>query len=167
MRLWNETKFKQFFGSAPLLAVGILFGTSAVRADEIALDKVPTEVRKAADKAVKKAKWDSASKETEDKKVFWYELEGKDAGGRYVHVSVSSEGIVDEITTEIQPKDVPKVVATALKGKFPKFVASTIYEVRNGDNKIDRYDFEGKRPKDKEEITLSVSPDGKSVEVDE
>ena len=93
-------------------------------------------------------------------------MEGKDAKGRYVHVTVSTDGTVDEVSTEIEYKDAPKVVKDALKAKFPKFKVETSYEIRK-DEKIERFDFEGKRPKDKEEITISVSPDGKSVEIDE
>ena len=149
------------------LVVGICFLVAAhATAEDIALSKLPPAVRKAADKAVPKAKWESATKETEDKKEFWYELEGKDAKGRYVHVTVSTDGTVDEVSTEIDYKDAPKVVKDALKAKFPKFKVETSYEIRK-DEKIERFDFEGKRPKDKEEITISVSPDGKSVEIDE
>ncbi len=153
--------------SMSALVVGICFLVAAhVTAEDIDLKKVPAVVRKAADKAVPKAKWESATKETEDKKEFWYELEGKDAKGRYVHVTVSTDGTVDEVSTEIEFKDAAKVVKDALKAKFPKFKVDTSYEIRK-DEKIERFDFEGKRPKDKEEITISVSPDGKSVEVAE
>ena len=149
------------------LAVGLgALASSATGAAEIALKKVPAVVRAAADKAVPEAKWASASKETEDDKEFWYELEGKDAKGRNVHVSISEGGKVDEVSTEIASKDAPKVVTDALSAKFPKFKIETSYEIVK-DGKIDRYDFEGKRPRDKEEITVSVSPDGKKVEVDE
>lgn len=219
--------------SAAALAVGLwLAGAAAGRGDEIDLAKVPAAVRGAADKAVPKADWTSASKETDDGKEFWYELEGTDAKGRYVHatvaadgkvnevstevpfkdapgavtaalaaklsgfkpattheirtdgkverydlegadakgravyVSVSPGGELDEVFTEVKPADVPKAAAAALAAKFPRFTAATVYEVRAG-GKVERYDFEGKRPRDKEEITVSVTPDGKSVEVDE
>lgn len=153
--------------SMAALVVGIclLVGTRAT-AEDIDLKKVPAVVRKAADKAVPKAKWESASKETEDKKEYWYELEGKDAKGRYVHVTVLSDGTVDEVSTEIEFKDAPKVVKDALKAKFPKFKTESSYEIRK-DDKIERYDFEGARGNKKEDITISVSPDGKSVEIDE
>ena len=43
---------------------------------------------------------------------------------------------------------------------------ATTYEARHED-KVIRYDFEGKRPRDKKEITVSVSADGKEIEIDE
>lgn len=161
------------FVSAALLAsaVGLLAG-GAVRADTIKLSDVPAKARAAADKAVPKAKWTDASKEKDGDEV-WYDLEGTDAKGRYVCVSVYPDGNVDEVTTEVQRGDVPEPVLTAVKKhkELSGFKATTYYEVRDGDGKLDRYDLEGaipsgkKKGKDKE-VTVSVSPDGKEVEID-
>jgi len=155
------------------LVTGGAVGTSAIPQavaeawsadDEIDLAKVPAKVRKAADKAVPKAVWTSASMSKEDGEVT-YELEGTDASKRFVSVEVSSDGEVSEVQTEIPQKEVPAVVAAKLKSRFPRFVTSTVYEVRE-DGKVIRYDFEGKRPKDKEDIGIYISADGKDVELD-
>jgi hypothetical protein len=68
--------------------------------------------------------------------------------------------------SEIALGEVPQVVMTALEKKLPRFQIASSYEARL-DSKVIRYDFEAKRPVDKEEITISVSPDGKEVEIDQ
>jgi hypothetical protein len=42
----------------------------------------------------------------------------------------------------------------------------TAYEISQ-DGKVESYDFEGRRPKDKDDIIISVSADGKTVEIDD
>lgn len=151
--------------AAVLAAVvgGLWAGPARAGDDDIPIDKLPAAVKKAIDAAVPKAKWTTAGKSEEDKKVS-YEIEGEDAKGRYVWVEVTAEGKVVEVQTEVPLKDAPKVVADALTKQFPRFKVETTYEVQV-DGKVARYDFEGKRPKDKEEITISVSADGKTIDV--
>ncbi len=50
--------------------------------------------------------------------------------------------------------------------KLPRHKVTTHYEVRS-EVKVTRYGLEGKRPRDMEDITVSVSVDGKSVEIEE
>jgi hypothetical protein len=119
----------------------------------------------AARKAVPGAKWSIASKEEEDDGVV-YALDGEDAAGNHVWVEVTAAGKVNELGSEIESAKVPSVVAAALSKRFPRFQASETCEVRQ-DGKVIRYDFEGKRPRDKEKITVSVSPEGKTVEIGE
>ena len=57
-------------------------------------------------------------------------------------------------------------VQAALRKKMPRFKVSTAFEVRE-DGKVVGYNFEGKRPRDKEEILVFVSADGKEVEIDD
>jgi uncharacterized protein YxeA len=148
------------------LALGLgLLAASQVNADVIPESKVPAKVRAAAEKAVPKAKWTDFSKESEDGEM-WFELEGTDAQKRYVYVTVTAEGVVGEVMTEVKAKDLPKAVVAALSAKLPRYKVATYYEVRS-DGKVTRYDLEGKRPRDKEDITVSVSADGKTVEIDE
>lgn len=133
--------------------------------EEIPLKKVPDVVRKAADKAVGKVKWESAHLVTEDGEKL-YELEGTDSKGRIVVVTVTPEGTVDEIVTEIALKDVPETVTSALKEKMPRFKAKLAFEISE-DGTVTGYDLEGRRPRDKHDIAVYVSADGKTVEIDE
>jgi hypothetical protein len=133
--------------------------------DKVDLDKVPAKVKEAAGKAMPRAKWTGATKSVEDG-VVTYELEGEDPAKHYVWVDVTADAKVSEVGTEIAAAKVPQVVTAALKKKFPRFQMSSAYEARH-EGKVIRYDLEGKRPRDKEEITVSVSPDGKKVEIEE
>ena len=94
-----------FIVVASILAGAIAYG------EDVDLSKVPREIRTAADQAVPNAKWASATKETDEDKNSWYDLEGEDAKGRYVCVSVYTDGTVDEVCTEVKAADVPKVVS--------------------------------------------------------
>lgn len=132
---------------------------------ELPLAEVPPEVRKAADVAVPKAMWETAYRHEEGKRIV-YELCGEDESGRDVAVTILSDGKVEMVETEIAPEDVPEVVQAALKKKFPHFVIESVYEVTQ-EGKVAAYEFEGKRPKDKEEIGVYVSPDGQQITVDE
>jgi hypothetical protein len=126
------------------------------------LSKVPAKIKKAADKAVPGAEWSTATKSTEDGETT-YELEGGDEDDRYVYVSVSEDGTVGEVQTEITQKDLPAAVKKALNKAAPKskFKVSTVYEVKE-DGEVSRYDIEGKLGK--KETSFSFKPDGKKVE---
>jgi len=132
---------------------------------EIELSKVPAVVRKAADKAVAGAKWSSAYMDRDDSGVV-YELDGTDAKGRDVIVELTAAGKVNEIETEIPLPDVPAGVQKALKAKYPRFTTTASFEVVRG-GKVAGYAFEGRRPRDKEDIDVFVSADGKTVEIEE
>jgi hypothetical protein len=164
--LMNRRRALNLLGTSGVVAV-LLKQPTAVRAaaDEIDLAKVPAKVRRAADKAVPGASWSSAYKDEEDGEVI-YELEGKDRQKRSVTVEVSAQGEVNEVETEIPFKEVRENVQAALRKKMPRFKVSTAFEVRE-DGKVVGYNFEGKRPRDKEEIVVFVSADGKEVEIDD
>lgn len=146
-----------------VLVSAVWCGGASADEQDVPLDKLPKAVRAAADAAVPKAKWTGAVRSEEDKAVT-YELEGTDAKGRYVWVELTEAGVVKEVQTEVAYAAAPKAVREALEKKFPRFKAETTYMVEEG-GKVTRYDFEGKRPKDKEEITISVSADGKTIDV--
>jgi hypothetical protein len=133
---------------------------NVARGDDIEVAKVPASVRKAVDKAVPGAKWESAYSE------MIYELEGRDGKGRAVVVEVTDEGEVNDVSTEIPIKEVPEAVVAAFKAKMPRFKVTTVYESRQK-GKVVGYSVEGRRPKDKDDVGLFVSPDGKTVEIDD
>ena len=146
--------------------VACLAGHSAsLLADDETIDlaKVPEAVKKAADKAVPNVKWTSASKENEDGQVV-YELEGTDDEGRVVSVEVTAKGKVLEVEKQIDVAKIPKAVQNALKAKLPRFQTSMAFQVFV-EGELIAYEFEGKRPKDKKEISVLVTADGKRVEI--
>jgi hypothetical protein len=139
--------------------------TVAGATDEIGLAKVPAKVREAASRAVPGARWTGASRSVEDGSVT-YELEGQDSGKNDVWVALTADARIKEVGTEIDDEKVPPVVTAALKKRFPRFDVNAAYEVRQN-GKVIRYEFEGKQPRDKETITVAVTPDGKTVEIED
>lgn len=133
---------------------------------EVPLAKVPDVVRKAADKAVAGAKWSAAYMDRDDDGAVVYELDGTDPKGRDVIVEITAAGKMKEIETEIPIPDIPAGVQQALKAKMPRFKATAAFEVSRG-GKVAGYSFEGRRPRDKEDIDVFVSADGKLVEIEE
>lgn len=166
-RLTNRRRVLFVWAAAGIAVASLLQGRTvlATTDDEIDLDKVPAKVKEAASKALPKAHWTGASKSVDDGKVT-YQLDGEDAAKRYVGVELTADAKVNELQFEIAYAKVPQLVTAALKKKFPRFQVAKSYEARQ-DNKVIRYDFDGKRPRDKDEISVSVSADGKKIEIDE
>ena len=144
--------------------IGMAHGIA--RGEDIALANLPEIIRTAADKAGPNAKWNKVVKDT-DGKNNWYDISGIDAKGRKICVTVEPNGDIDEIETEIKSQNTPKSVMTALRGRLPNFKISAVYEIRNDEDKITRYDIDGKRLKDKEDVTISFTVDGKFIKLDE
>ena len=132
--------------------------------EDVPLDKVPAVVKKAAEKAAPGIIWDEATKETDGKLVV-YTLTGENAKMRSVSVEVTAAGKVREVSTEIPLDEVPKAVAAALAKRFPRFKADDVYEVKKG-GKVVEYHFDGRRPADTDDVSITVSADGKTVEID-
>ena len=136
------------------------------RGEDIALANLPEIIRNAADKVIPNAKWNKAVKDTDGKDT-WYDISGIDAKGRKICVTVEPNGDIDEIETEIKAQNTSKSVMAALKGRLPNFKISAVYEIRNDEDKVMKYDFDGKRLKDKEDVTISFTVDGKFIKLDE
>ena len=92
-----------------------------------------------------------------------YDVRGTIAKGRDIQMQVSSTGVILESVVEILLEKVPPVVMAALKKERPKFEVGTAYEMKE-EKALIGYHFKGKGPKGRD-FTISVSPDGKQVEV--
>jgi hypothetical protein len=92
-----------------------------------------------------------------------YDLRGTIAKGRHVQLQVSAAGAVLESVVEVPLEKVPGAVIQALKKARPRFAIGTVYAVRE-DKALIGYHFEGTGPKGRDR-TISVTPDGKQVEV--
>ena len=151
-----------------VLFMVVIFGMGhgIARGEDIALANLPEIIRNAADKAIPNAKWNKVVKDT-DGKDSWYEVSGMDAKGRKICVTVEPNGDIEEIETEIKAQNTPKSVMAARRGRLPNFKISAVYEIRSDEHKITRYDFDGKRLKDKEDVTISFTVDGKFIKLDE
>ena len=151
-----------------VLFMVVIFGMGhgIARGEDIALANLPEIIRNAAGKAIPNAKWNKVVKDTDGKNT-WYEVSGMDAKGRKICVTVEPNGDIEEIETEIKAQNTPKSVMAALRGRLPNFKISAVYEIRSDEHKITRYDFDGKRLKDKEDVTISFTVDGKFIKLDE
>lgn len=153
--------------------------------EKIPLNKLPPAIRAAANKAAPKVQWVQVTKQTDDGEVT-YELAGVTDKKRLVTVEVDVDAEIVEVNRELDANDVPKPVLTAFRGKFPRAQIDAVFEVLQ-DDEIVGYEFNCTRPRKPakgkggrgkgkgkgkrgkpmdEEVTVIVSPDGKSVEIE-
>jgi len=151
-------------GLAPVLLPDESYGQPSDGV-EINLKQVPAHLRQAAAKAAPGVQWKTAFKNDEDGEVT-YEIEGVDQKKRDVTVTLTADGKVEEIETEIPVAEVPEVVMKALRAKFPRLEIVAVTEIQE-EHKVVGYDFEGTRPKDNQTIGVYVTADGKMVHIEE
>ena len=75
---------------------------------------MPAALRQAADKVVAQAKWTEATKESDDGETV-YGLNGTDARGREVSLTLMSDGQVKIVVTVLSVTDLPKSVVDVLR----------------------------------------------------
>ena len=138
-----------------VVTLGMLGFVSAVRADEeeVPLKDVPKVVLDAVKARFPGAELKEAAKETEDGKTT-YEV-ALDDKGKGVDVSLTAEGKITEIETEVAAKDLPKAVTAAIEAKYPKAKLKQAEE---------RIEFEDGEEEKSYEVQV-VTADGKDVEV--
>lgn len=122
--------------------------------DEIDIAKVPRKVLEAAEKELPMVKWESAIKDTMNGKVL-YELAGKNAREHRFEIEVFEDGTVFTVHRAVVLKNVPDKVTAALHKQLPKFKVSVVFEVTHQGEMVG-YEFEGRRPKDKEDVEVLV-----------
>ncbi len=135
----------------------------AVRADEekVPLDKVPRAVLESVKKRFPKATLLKASRETEGGKTE-YEIEIKD-GETKIDVNFTPDGKITTIEKTIPAKDLPRVVADALKAKYPgaKYeIVEEVIKVKDGKETFDYYELHLVRA-DKKKIEVKIGKDGR------
>src|SRR5262249_40270653 len=109
--------------------------------EKVPLDKLPKAVSDAVKKRFPGAELSGASKETENGKTVYEITLGH--GGHKMDVTFGGDGQLQGIEKEISPKDLPKPVANALEGKYPKATHKTIEEVikvKDGKEYLESYE---------------------------
>lgn len=131
------------------------------RADEekVPLDKVPKAVIDAVKKEFPKAEVAGAATEKEDGKTV-YEITLK-LNKKNIDVTVTPEGKITLVEKEIDAKDLPKAVATALEAKYPKATIDLVEELSK-DGKVTAYEMKITTA-DKKKFEVEFAPDGKFV----
>jgi hypothetical protein len=113
----------------------VFFSAIAViaQADEekIALDKVPAKVMKAVKNKFPKAEIKEATKEVEDGKTT-FEI-GLKLDGHGIDVALKEDGTILEVEKEIAIADLPKVVADAVKARYPNGEVKKAEEIEKGE----------------------------------
>jgi hypothetical protein len=148
--------------------------------DTVPLDKVPPVVLAAARKEAPAAVWKEAVKVEEEDEVS-YEISGvlgSGAGKRLITVEVGDDGEVILVAEMIDKAKVPAKVMKAFTKQFTWNKETYAFEVRE-EGKIANYEVlttrshaagKGKKKKKAkgtdEAITVIISPDGKTVEVE-
>jgi hypothetical protein len=123
------------------VAVTALLGALAQAGGEekVPLDKLPKAVVDAVKAKFPDAQLKSAEKEKEDGKIV-YEVNIKD-GKHTIEVTVTPDGKLVSIEKEIEPKDLPKAVAEALREKYPNAKIKKAEELAKGDGKVTGYEM--------------------------
>jgi hypothetical protein len=155
-------------GGAGIATAAAALSKSA--AEEVAPDKAPASIKKAAHQLVKGAKWESIVKHKEDDGHEFYDLFGTHEKGLNVSVEVAADGKVTSVELQIDLKDVPKAALTAVTGKLTTFkpdAATALYEgdaIHDLAKSFYAYQLHGTAAKGKD-LTVEVSAEGKIVEV--
>jgi hypothetical protein len=151
---------------AALAAVTLAFSAGAAEKErKISLDKLPPEIKSAADRAIPGAKWHSAEQETE-KGGIRYELKGKGPDNdRHVEVEIAPDGKLIQTEVEVPFKEVPEVVRNKPKSGWPDFEPEEVKAITR-EGKASGYEFEGPRRQGKE-LEVFISGNGDIVEVEE
>jgi hypothetical protein len=154
-------------GICTLLGALLITGTAwsgGTKEEKITQDKLPKKVLDAVKSWFPEPEFSSLTKETTDGKVV-YDLEFKHKGRKF-EMDIKEDGTVTEIEKEVAAKDLPEVVAKALKTKHPKDTIKEIMEVNLVSGKkltLDHYEVM-LETSDRKTIEVTVSPDGKKVE---
>jgi hypothetical protein len=156
-------------GGVGIAAAAVALSKTAA-AEEVALDKTPASIKKAAHQLVKGAKWEVVMKHKEDDGHEYYELYGTHDKGLNVSVEVAADGKVTSVELQIDLKDVPKAALSAVSAKLTAFKPDTATALYAGDGIHDlgkalfAYQLHGTAAKGKD-LTVEVTAEGKIVEV--
>jgi hypothetical protein len=152
-----ETMVGKLAAGMAVVALGLV----CARADEekVPLDKVPKAVMDAVKKEFPKAEVTGASTEKEDGKTV-YEISLK-LNKKNIDVTVTPEGKITLVEKEIDAKDLPKAVASALEAKYPKAKIDLAEELSK-EGKVTAYEIVIVTA-EKKKLEVEFAPDGKFV----
>ncbi|MGO9470458.1 MAG: hypothetical protein ACLQVF_40720 [Isosphaeraceae bacterium] len=138
--------------------IGLVPLTATVDEERVELKDVPAAVRQAADKTVPQASWTEAAKEI-DEEVTTYHLNGADAKGREVNITLNADGQVELFETVLSVTDLPDKVVEVLRTLPHVKWTDATEKVEDGKT---RYEVSGSDRKDRESTAL-FDPDGKAT----
>jgi len=132
----------------------------SVTADEerVELKDVPVAVRQSADKTVPQGKWMEATKEIDEEETT-YHLNGADAKGREVNITLTADGQVELFETVLSVTDLPANIVEVLRTLPQVKWTDATEKVEDGKTS---YEVSGSDLKDRESTAL-FDPDGKAT----
>ena len=132
--------------------------------EKIEADKLPQKVKDAIKVKFPGATITSALKTMENNEVV-YDIEmTKD--GKHHEMDCKEDGTIINFENEVAVKDLPKAVADAIKAKYPDSkikLALEVIGVKDKKEALEEYEIIVDT-KDKKDLELTVSPDGKKIE---
>ena len=149
------------------LSVAVLVVSGLAGEEKIPVDKLPKAVRESVLKRFPKGELLSAIKEVE-KDVTKYEVLLKD-DGKEIEVVTDQDGKIEEIERPIAREKLPEAVRKTLDKDYPGAKYEDCEEVttmKDGKEVVSMYEVEI-ITKDKKELTIKISPEGKIVEIEE
>ena len=148
---------------ASVTVFAILFSVAAAQ-EKIEADKLPQKVRDSLKARFPGHMITQATKELENNEVI-YDIEMTIAGKKH-EMDCKEDGTIINFENEIAEKNLPKAVADAVKAKYPDAKVKTVMEVIGVKDKkeaLEEYEIIVDT-KDKKDLELTVSPDGKKIE---
>jgi uncharacterized membrane protein YkoI len=132
--------------------------------EKVDSDKLPQKVKDALKARFPGATITMATKATENGEVI-YDIE-MTRDGRKHEMDCKEDGTLVDIENQIDPKDLPAAVSTAVKAKYPNCTIKEVMEVLVvKDKKETRDHFEVIiDTADKKEVEMAVAVDGKIIE---
>ena len=154
------SRLSRSFGFAVAFAALLAIARAESNNDEV-LPKKVWDATKAKFPKAELLRW---TKDRDAGKVV-YNVEFKQ-GARELDADIDEAGTVLSWEKEIEAKELPKAVRDAVSKKYPKATLTEIYEVYevvDGKDKLEEYEIVLETVH-KQEIELTVSPDGKILE---
>jgi hypothetical protein len=143
--------------------VGLVPVTATADEDQVDLKDVPAAVRAAADKTVPQAKWMEATKETDEDETT-YHLNGADAKGREVNITLTALGAVEVFETVLSVTDLPANVVEVLRTLPQVKWTDAIEKVEDGKT---TYEVSGSDLKDRESNVVFASDSQVTINTDQ
>jgi hypothetical protein len=142
---------------------GLVPLTTTADEDEVDLKDVPAAVRAAADKTVPQATWMEATKETDDDETT-YHLNGADAKGREVNITLTALGQVEVFETVLSVTDLPANVVEVLRTLPQVKWTDATEKVEDGKT---TYEVSGSDLRDRESNVFFTSDDQVTIYTDQ
>jgi hypothetical protein len=156
-------------GLVALVLGGSMLVTPSVRAQEKGqpkADQIPARVMAALKAKFPKAEIDKWTKESEGDIVL-YDIEFRQAGRKF-EADIRDDGTIYNWERAIPASQLPALVRRAVQSKYPGSTLTEIMAVtavRNGEDVLEAYEIVLKTAGEKEEVELTVAPDGSILEV--